>query len=483
MWKKTFAAILTAGTASLLAVQCGNSASDSVGGPGLTATVKEASFDAVISESGVLEALQSVTLCSEIPSNNAKIVYLVPEGTQVEKADVLVRFDPTPFQEDIQKHQYQVNEARAFMEEAGEETALEKVRAQQERRAAGHAVRLAKLQLENVLQGEGPVQLEESRYGSVQAKTKMEEARGHVRNLEELHKEGFVNDGELAKARNAAHEAESAYDLAKLRYEKRRDYVYPAEKEKARAEHAQAENEASQLELTLKHRMAKTMAAQARTQATLKSTEERLATALELLDKTVIHAPIPGFVVYRELFFAGERRKPRIGDSVWANQGIIVLPDISRMVIQSKVREIDIHKLKIGQEVRVTVDAYPEPARTGRVDLIGTLASTDPLTKSVAKYFSLRVLLEGSDTRLRPGMTVRVDILVAEVRDKLVVPVNAVFREGAKTFCYTWNGGRAYRKEVKAGPTDGALIVIDSGLRKGDKVCLRKPERVINNEL
>jgi HlyD family secretion protein len=211
-------------------------------------------------------------------------------------------------------------------------------------------------------------------------------------------------------------------------------------------------------------------------QATVRSAQDRLQTATALLTKTAIRAPIPGFVVYREAYHAGEKRKPRIGDGVWMNQGIIVLPDTSEMVVQSKVREIDIHKLAMGQEVRVTVDAYPEPPRTGKVDLIGTLASTDERTRSAAKFFSLRVLLEGSDTRLRPGMTARVVILVDQVRNGLAVPVSAVFREAGESFCFTWDGRRAQKKKVKTGPTNNTLTVIEEGLNEGDRVYLRKPE-------
>ena len=478
MLKKIVAAIIIIGTASFLAVQIGTSAPDSSGAPPLLATVKRASFDVAITESGVLEALRSVTLCSEIPSNNAKIMYLVPEGTQVEKGDVLVSFDPTPFQEDVRKFQFQVNEAKALLEEARQEVKLEELRAEQERRAAKHAVRLAELQLENVLEGEGPVLLEEALHNSIQAKAKMERARGHATSLEEINEEeeGFITKQELAKARNAAEEAEAAFDLAKLRHEKRRDYMYPAEKEKARAELAQAENEDGQLDRALKHRMDKIAATLARVQAAAKSAYDRLRAAKGLMAKTAIRAPIPGFVVYREWYHADEKRKPRIGDSVWTNQGIIVLPDVSEMVAQSRIREIDIHKLAVGQEVRVTVDAYPEPPRTGMVDLIGTVADADERTKSAAKFFSLRVLLEGSDTRLRPGMSARVVILVDEVRDQLVVPVGAVFREEGESFCFTWDGRRAHKNRVKAGPTNNVLLVIENGLDEGDRVYLRKPE-------
>jgi len=467
----------------LIAARAGRAPVDAEDNPVFTATVEKRSFDVKITESGVLDALRSVTLSSEIRSNNAKILYLVPEGTEVKKGDVLIRFDPTPFQDDLQKYKSQFNEAKAALDEASEEGELEKVRAEKERLSAHHATRLAELQLENVMKGEGPVSLEEARSKTVQTKAAAGQAAGHARDLEDLKKEGFVNDEEVKKARNAADEAEAAYSLAKLRFDTMREYVYPANQEKAQAEFAKAQNEASQLEVSLKHQMAKIAATQQRAAAAVQAAQDRLRAANDQLEKSIIRAPIPGFVVYRESYLAGEKRKPRIGDSVWTNQPIIVLPDISSMVVDSKVREVDVGNLKIGQEVQVTVDAYPEPVHTGRVDLKGALASADPDTKSAAKYFSLRVALDGSDNRLRPGMSARIDVLVTQVRGRLAVPVNAVFRDGSQTYCYKWDGHRAQRQEVKVGATDNSWIVIESGIGKGDKVCLRRPAEAKVNEL
>jgi len=475
MWKKIATSLVVACVALALVVQLSRSASESRADVAITAPVKRESFDVTITESGVLEALRSVTLSCQIPSNNAKIVYLVPEGTQVEAGDVLIRFDPTPFKEDIQKYTYQLQEAEAAMAEATQEVELERLRAEQERQTAAHAVRLAELELQNVMEGEGPLALEEAKNAKVQAQTKMEQAKAHLRDLEELRKEEFVSEEEVAQARQAADEAESAYELARLRFETRRDYIYPAEQEKARKALALARNEAAQLEQTLRVRMAKLQAMQKRAEAARESARKLLRNATELLDKTVITAPIPGFVVYREFYIGGEKRKPRIGDSVWMNQGIITLPDISTMIVESQIREIHIHRIKVGQEVRVTVQAYPEPVHTGRVDLIGTLASTDPRTRSAAKYFSLRVVLEGSDNRLRPGMSARIDIVVDSVRDELTVPVSAVFRQNGASYCYVKTGDRIERREVKTGPADDIRIVIESGLEEGERVCLRKP--------
>ena len=468
-------AVLACGLAAI-AVRRGGAPADANDEHLLLAAVERKSFDVKITESGVLDALQSVTLASEIPSNNAKIIYLVPEGTQVAKGDVVVRFDPTPFQEDVQKYKYELDQAKAALNEVSEEVALEKVRAEKERRTAQHEVRLAELKRENVLKGDGPVLLEDARAKTVQAEAAQQHAAAHLKDLEELHKEGFVNNDEKEKARLAAEEAGAAFKLAKLRYEAYRDYIYPAEKEKADAELAKARNEADQLEQTLKHQSAKLAAALQRAEAAVQASQERLRTATDQLNKTIIQAPIPGFVVYRESYLSGEKRKPRIGDSVWLNQGILTLPDITTMVVDSKVREIDIHKIKPGQEVNVIIDAYPEPEHVGTVDMIGTLAATDPDTKSAAKYFSLRITLKGTDPRLRPGMSARIDVQVEQVRDKLTVPLNAVFREGGRTCCYVWDGSRAHRRDVTTGPSDNVLIVIEEGLKKGEKVCLRKPK-------
>ena len=474
-------AVVACGVA-VLAVRNTGAPFDPTDEPVLLAAVDKKSFDVKITESGVLDALRSVTLSSEIPSNNAKIIYLVPEGTQVAKGDVAVRFDPTPFQEDVQKYKFELDQAKASLSEVTEEMALEKVRAGKERKAAQHAVRLAELQLENVMKGEGPVTLEETRAKTIQAEAAQQHAAAHLKDLEELYKEDFVSNDEKEKARMAAEEAEAAYRLAKLRYDAYRDYIYPADQEKAQAELAKAQNDAEQLEQTLKHEAAKLAATLQRADAAVRAAQDRLRAATDQLNKTIIQAPIPGFVVYRESYLSGEKRKPRIGDSVWLNQGILTLPDITTMVVDSKVREIDIHKIKPGQEVKVTVDAYAEPELTGNVDMIGTLAATDPDTKSAAKYFSLRITLNGTDLRLRPGMSARIDIQVEQVRDKLAVPVNAVFREGQQTCCYVWDAQRAHRRDVKTGPSDNVLIVIEDGLKQGEKVCLRKPKEMMNDE-
>jgi len=473
MWKKLVPILVIVALVSLFAAKLGApGASDER--PLAAAAVKR-TFDVEIVESGVLEALNSVTLSSQIPSNRAKIMYIVPEGTHVEKGEVVIRFDPTPFEEELEQYKHEFEEAKAALDEKLEETMLEEARAQQETAAADHKVRLSELQVQNVLYGEGPVSLEESRVQSIQAKTKMEDAQRHVRDLEPLFEEGFVNADEINRARNVAEEAKVSYELAKLRYETQRDFVYPAEQERAQAELAQAKNERGQLELALEHRAQIIQAAAQRAKAAADGAQQRVNRVRTELAKTVITAPNPGFVVYREANYGGTLRKPQVGDSVWMNHALVFLPDISKMIVESRVREIDINKVSLGQSVSVTVDAYPDPVHAGKVYHLGGLATTDPRTKSAAKYFDIRVLLDGTDQRLRPGMSCRIAIHVANVENELSVPVDAVFREGARTFCYVWNAGETKIADVRTGLTDGVHILIKDGLQEGDRVLLTRP--------
>ena len=473
MWKKLVPILVIVALASIFAAKLGAPQ------PGserlLAAAAVNRTFDVQIVESGVLEALDSVTLSSQIPSNRAKIMYIVPEGTQVDKGEVVIRFDPTPFEEELEQFRHEFAEAKAAYDEKLEEIKLEEARAQQEIAAADHKVRLAELQVQNVLYGEGPVSLEEARVQSIQAKTKMEDAQRHVRDLEPLFEEGFVNADEINRARNVAEEAKVSYQLATMRYETQRDFVYPAEQERAQAELAQARNERGQLEMALTHRAQIILAAAQRAKAAADAAEQRMNRVRSELAKTVITAPNPGFVVYRESNYGGTLRKPQVGDSVWMNHALVFLPDVSKMIVESRVREIDINKLSVGQSVAVTVDAYPDPVHTGKVDHIGGLATTDPRTKSAAKYFDIRVLLDGTDQRLRPGMSCRIAIHVASVEGKLAVPVDAVFREGARTFCYVWDGRETRVADVRTGLTDGVHIVIENGLQEGDRVLLTRP--------
>jgi HlyD family secretion protein len=199
-----------------------------------------------------------------------------------------------------------------------------------------------------------------------------------------------------------------------------------------------------------------------------------LELARQQLARCELRAEVPGIVVYKDVFFGSEQRKPQVGDQVWANQPLVILPDISRMVVETKVRETDIHKIERQQQVAVRVEAYPDLRLTGKVTLVGTLAQEERERRG-AKFFTVAVQLNESEPRLRPGMTARVEIAVEERERALFVPLEAVFEREARTVVYL-PGRRPRPREVVLGPSNADFVVIEQGLRRGERVLLRDPE-------
>ena len=156
-----------------------------------------------------------------------------------------------------------------------------------------------------------------------------------------------------------------------------------------------------------------------------KSSEAQLAQARAAADKdnvnlnyTIIRSPVSGIVVDRIV---------DLGQTVAASYQtptlIKIAQDLSEMRIDSSFAEADIGKIREGQKVRFTVDAYPERNFTGEVQQIRLNPTT---TQNVVTY-NVRVSLENPDHILMPGMTAYVNIGVAQRKDVLLVP-NAALR-------------------------------------------------------
>jgi HlyD family secretion protein len=263
-------------------------------------------------------------------------------------------------------------------------------------------------------------------------------------------------------------------ELARRRRDALLHYGRPLELSQARSEVQTSREALRQLESASAHRLAQKEAAVAAAQSRIDEASAKLELAKQQLAHCEVRADVPGIVVYKDVFFGSEQRRPQVGDQVWANQPLLILPDISKMVVETQIRETDIHKVERNQRVKVRVDAYPDLRFTGEVSLVGTLAREERERRG-AKFFSVTVLVHESDPRLRPGMTARVEIEVEERKDALYVPLDAVFERDGRHVVYLAGHGTRER-EVVLGPSNDDFVVVESGLARGDRVLLRDPE-------
>jgi HlyD family secretion protein len=200
----------------------------------------------------------------------------------------------------------------------------------------------------------------------------------------------------------------------------------------------------------------------------------RIAILDDQIARATIRAQGPGLVVYRDLFFGNDRRKPQIGDEVFPNQPIIALPDSSQLTVDTRIREVDLHKVSASQRVHVRVDAYPELRLPASVAMVGALAQEDP-ARAGTKFFPVTVKLETSDPRLRTGMTARVEIEVSTLQLATVIPSQALFADGGRSYVVLLRDGRAERRLVALAGENESIAAVASGIVAGDVVLLVDP--------
>jgi HlyD family secretion protein len=141
------------------------------------------------------------------------------------------------------------------------------------------------------------------------------------------------------------------------------------------------------------------------------------------------------------------------------------------MISMTYVNEIDISKLKKGQEVKIGVDAFPEKKFTGQVIEVANIGQQLPNTD--AKVFEVRIELNERDTILRPSMTTSNQVITQVLDSVLYIPLEAVHANDSLTFVFT----RSKEKQVVVlGESNENHIVVEMGLTKGDKLYLSMPD-------
>lgn len=178
--------------------------------------------------------------------------------------------------------------------------------------------------------------------------------------------------------------------------------------------------------------------------------------------KAEVKAPISGTVI---------RYYVDIGDSVipqepMPQEPVLNIAYMDKVKIVVNVGEKDISKLRKGEKVRVSVDAYPEESFLGRV--VKVAPAVDPRSRKV----KVELEIENKDHRLKPGMFADVEIIYNEHSNVLVVPRIAVLEREGRKILFTVEDERAKLIEVRTGVSDEEKIEIVEGLTEGESVII-----------
>ena len=211
-----------------------------------------------------------------------------------------------------------------------------------------------------------------------------------------------------------------------------------------------------------------------RAQQALASADRRIAQgraentrARDMLSKTEITAPIDGIITrldaeQGEMVVMGVQNQP--------GTILMTISDLSAVNAEVKVAEADVMRLSNGFASTVTLEALPLQKFTGRVVEIGASALPQVGTQAAAREFRVKVRLDGPASSLRPGLTCDTEILVAERKNALTVPLQSVVEKDGKTGVFVVRDGSVMFTPVTTGIIGGLSIEVD-GVGVGTEIA------------
>lgn len=185
---------------------------------------------------------------------------------------------------------------------------------------------------------------------------------------------------------------------------------------------------------------------------------DRLASKSSLTAVFSLTSPISGIVV---------ERNGTIGATVGSDANVFKIIDISRVWIDANVFEKDLERVRRGQEVKVSVPAFPGVTFSGRVILVSSVV--DPETRSV----KVRTEVPNPDSRLKPDMFANVQIVTDLHRTAISIPRSAVLNDAGKTVVFVSEGSGFKKRQVNTGIQSNDRVEIIAGLAAGDKVVVK----------
>ncbi len=191
--------------------------------------------------------------------------------------------------------------------------------------------------------------------------------------------------------------------------------------------------------------------------------EARIAALEATIGQMVILAPFAGTVTQVET---------KVGDQVTPNTPAFRIDDLSRLLVDVEITEVDINRIRPGQPVLMTFDAILEREYSGKVTEVARIGT--PVQGVV--NFTVEVQIENTDNTVRPGMTAAVNIVTDLVSNVLVVPNRAVRLRDGQRVVYVLRDNVPVLTPIDLGLTSDTLSeVVGGGVQEGDILVLNPP--------
>jgi multidrug efflux pump subunit AcrA (membrane-fusion protein) len=256
-------------------------------------------------------------------------------------------------------------------------------------------------------------------------------------------------------------------------------YEFPKEAEKLFSDYLEAEREMERIYAQTRSKLAQAEARRNSSEAKYLLNKERFERIQKQLDACVMRATAPGMIIYASSSnrrWSGTRTSIDVGEDVRERELILTITNSDQMDIDVKVHETNIDKVRVGQAAQIKVDAQPDKIFRGTVLKIAPLPDPQSIFGNPdMKVYATDVSLETNGSGIKPGMSARIEILIAQLHNVLSIPIQCVANRSGVKVCYVMDKGQPRKVEIETGAFNDRFVEVVSGLQEGQQVLLNPP--------
>jgi multidrug efflux pump subunit AcrA (membrane-fusion protein) len=398
-------------------------------------------FTHEILERGSVDSAQNTEIRCRVENagqGGLTITYVVDEGTIVEEGDILVELDSSTLTERIGHQRITVLNSTSKLERSKAD------------------LRTAELNLQEYLEG---TYIKNRKTMQNQIFSAEEAVKTHEDNLsyyQRLYERGYVTESKIAADLLELDKAKNAQEIAEL--DLRILDTLTKEKMVNQFQAAIASNQTTVMADT----------------EILELDTKRLEHLEEQERRCTIRAPRGGQVVYYvPRWGSNDDNLIRLNQRVYDRQILLLLPDPTQMQVKGLVNEANVRLVRPGQKASVRLEAFPNEVFDGVVRTVRDYPEpTSFMGGTMSKEYETLVTILNPPEGVKTGLTAEARIVVNEIPDALLLPMQAVFEYGGKMYAVTFKDGKWDKIEVKTGPANDKEVVILEGLKEGDEVVL-----------
>lgn len=451
--------------------------------PNMMGEVRRGPMTISISERASVEAERKKAITNGLQWA-VTIKHVVPDGTLVQEGDLIIEFECKELEDAISRQKLDLISAESSLTDATEKLNMTKEQTANKVAKAQAAVLEAKANRDRYIEGEWPVKKNEAESQVTLASKDLALVQQDLDFMKQANELPELKDNKPYSAKQL--EAKQLeVDRAKLSLEKARSSLqmlieYDDPKERRRLDMAVRDADLDLKIAVIEEKSELRMAEGSLQSAQIRrdSTKAELDKMLEDYALMTTKADRAGLVIYKTTRNHWEQSNVvvAVGEKINPRQQLMIIPDMTSIMIRTKVGESIVTQVRPGLEAYVRLDALPNQLFNGRIARVNPVA--DPQNRWDGNERTYTVMIEidpGQALDLKPDMTGKAEIILARIEDTTYCPIAAVFTERRQTYAWRLSGGDWQQSPVKVGRLNDSHAEILEGLAMGDVVRLAPP--------